>query len=58
MSTQKYTRYFAKYYKYCLKQQPHRQGMILNGGEHGEHDDHVPPHPISQRQHGFGRKLP
>ena len=32
--------------------------LILDGGEHGEHGDHVLPHPISQKRHGFGRKLP
>ena len=31
--------------------------LILDDGEHGGHCDHVRPYPISQRQHGFGRKL-
>lgn len=31
--------------------------LILDSGEHGEHGDRVHPHPIFQRQHGFGRKL-
>ena len=28
--------------------------LILDGGEYGEHADHVRPHPISQRQDDFG----
>ena len=32
--------------------------LILSFGEHGEHDNHVCLHPISQRQHGFGRNFP
>ena len=30
----------------------------MAGGEEGKLEDHVHPHPIFQRQHGFGRKLP
>ena len=32
--------------------------LILDDGEHGKHGDHVHPHPISQRHHGIGRRLP
>ena len=31
--------------------------LTLDGGEHGKHGDHLRPHAISQRQHGFERKL-
>ena len=36
----------------------HVDFLILDAAEYGEHDDHVHHHPMSQRQHGFGRKLP
>ena len=36
----------------------HVDFLMLDGGEHGEHGDHVHPHPISQTKHGFGKKLP
>ena len=36
----------------------HVDFLILDAAEHGEHDDHVHHHPMSQIQHGFGRKLP
>ena len=32
--------------------------LILDVGEHGEHADHIRPHPISKIQHGIGKKLP
>lgn len=58
MNTQKYTRYFPKYCKYCFKLHTasspgHDAFLILNGGEHDEHGDHDRPHPLSQRQHGL-----
>ena len=31
--------------------------LTLDGGEHGKHGDHLRPHTISQRQHGFEIKL-
>ena len=34
----------------------HVNFLILDGDEHGEHDNHVCRHPISQPQHAFGRK--